>query len=132
MTPLGSDQMVTGFKSQSAVLNFQITNAYPPVRISDIHWFYSPNQPPALHAVGFYFQEITHLMTRTRESSLSFSSNVRRLTIQNLVQARLDDPETDSGRYFLQATNEAGTDSSYIDLIVFGKNIYHSIIEYKV
>ena len=72
--------------------------------------------------MGFQFQEITHLLNRTRESTLAFSNDSLGLTIQNVVPAEPDDPETDSGRYFLQATNEAGANSSYIDLIVFGKN----------
>lgn len=122
---LDDDQLVTANISQSAVLSFQINiNAYPPIRTSNIHWFYSPDKPPTLHATGFQFQEITHLANRTRESTLTFSGDRFTLTINNLVPAQPDDPDTDSGRYFLQATNEAGVDSSYIDLIVFGKKLY--------
>ena len=130
MIPLDIDQLVIANKSQSTVLSFQINNACPPVVISNIHWFYSPNQPPTLHAAGFNFQEITHLTNRTMESTLTLSSDRLWLTIQNLVAIQPNDTETDSGRYFLQAMNEAGTDSSYIDLIVFGKNM-HFIFDYN-
>ena len=126
--PLDIDQLVIANKSQSAVLSFQVNNAYPPVVILNIRWFYSPNQPPTLHAVGFHFQEITHLSNRTMESTLTLSSDRLWLTIQNLVAVQPNDTETDSGRYFLQAMNEAGTDSSYIDLIVFGKNTLYLTI----
>ena len=121
--PLDIDQLVIANKSQSAVLSFQINNAYPPVVISNIRWFYSPNQPPTLHAAGFQFLEITHLTNTTMESTLTLSSDRLWLTIQNLVAIQPNDTETDSGRYFLRATNEAGVSSSYTDLIVFGKKL---------
>ena len=120
MVPLDSDQRVIANKSTSAVLSFQIDNAAPPVSTSNIRWFYSPNLPPSLFAEGNDFQEITNLMNRTSKSTLEFTNGFLNLTIGNIVQAR---PETDTGRYFLEATNQAGVDSSYIDLVVFGKYI---------
>ena len=131
MVPLDSDQRVIANESDAAVLSFQIVNAAPPVSTSNIRWFYSPNQPPTLFAEEFEFQEITNLMNRTRESTLSFSTDVLTLTIGNIVQARPGNPETDTGRYFLEATNEAGVDSSYIDLVVFGKCIGMGIPVYS-
>ena len=32
--------------------------------------------------------------------------------------------QTDAGRYILEATNEAGVDSSYIDVVVSGIRFY--------
>ena len=63
-------------------------------------------------------------MNRTSESTLEFTNGFLSLTIDNIVQARPGNPETDTGRYFLEATNEAGVDSSYIDLVLFGKCIH--------
>ena len=63
-------------------------------------------------------------MNRTSESTLEFTNGLLSLTIDNIVQARPGNPETDTGRYFLEATNEAGVDSSYINLVVFGKCIH--------
>ena len=125
MVPLDSGQRVIANESTSAVLSFRIDNAAPPVSTSNIRWFYSPNLPPTLFAEGQYeFQEITYLMNRTSESTLEFTNGFLSLTIDNIVQARPGNPETDAGRYFLEATNEAGVDSSYINLFVFGKCIH--------
>ena len=124
MVPLDSDQSVTANESTSAVLSFRIDNAAPPVSTSNIRWFYSPNQPQTLFAEGNDFQEITNLMNRTSKSTLEFTNDFINLTIDNIVQARPGNTKTDTGRYFLEATNEAGMDSSYMDLVVFGKYIH--------
>ena len=100
------------------MLSFRIDSAVPPVMVTNIRWFYS---------AGFVdtdsndFKEITNLATRTSVSTLTFSDDRLNLTIGHIVQARTEGEESDQGRYFLQATNEAGSGSSYIDLIVFGK-----------
>ena len=127
VVPLDSDQRVIANESTSAVLSFRIDNAAPPVSTSNIRWFYSPNQPQTLFAEGNDFQEITDLMNRTNKSTLEFTNGFLSLTIGNIVQARPGNPETDTGRYFLEATNEAGVDSSYIDLVVFGKYMHVDI-----
>ena len=124
VVPLDSDQRVIANESTSAVIGFRIDNAAPPVSTSNIRWFYSPNLPQTLFAEGNDFQEITNLMNRTSESTLEFTNGFLSLTIDNIVQARPGNPETDTGRYFLEATNEAGVDSSYINLVVFGKCIH--------
>ena len=87
---------------------------------ANIRWFYSPDFVE-LFTDSFQFQEITNLVNRTSVSTLMFSSDRLSLTIGNIVQARVEGEETDQGRYFLEATNEAGVNSSYIDLTVFGK-----------
>ena len=89
--------------------------------VNNIRWFYSADFAPSLFANGFNFEEITSLTNQTSESTLTFSSDRLRLTIGNIVQAITEGEETDAGRYFLEATNEAGVGSTYIDLIVFGK-----------
>ena len=124
VVPLDSDQRVIANESKSAVLSFRIENAAPPVSTFNIHWFYSPNQPQTLFAEGNDFQEITNLMNRTSKSILEFTNGLLSLTIGNIVQARPRNPQTDTGRYFLEASNEAGVGSSYIDLVVLGKCIH--------
>ena len=108
-------------ETESATLSFKINSAAPPVMVNNIRWFYSADFAPTLFANGFNFKEITNLANRTSISTLIFSSDRLNLTIGNIVQARVDDEETDQGRYFLQATNEAGVGSCYIDVVVFGK-----------
>ena len=89
--------------------------------VTNIRWFYSADFAPSLSADGYEFQEITNLANRTSRSTLKFSDDRLNLTIRNIVQARAEGEETDQGRYFLQATNEAGINSEYIDITVFGK-----------
>ena len=119
--PQKKNQTITTNETESATLIFEIVNAAPPVKDFNIHWFYSADFAPTLFANDFTFEEITSLTNRTSASTLTFSSDRLSLTIANIVQARAEGEETDEGRYFLEATNEAGVDSSYIDVIVFGK-----------
>ncbi len=69
--------------------------------------------------------EITGLTNRTSVSTLTYSSfqnNEISLTASNIVQAvDTQQPETDQGRYFLVASNPAGRNVDYIDIVVFGK-----------
>ncbi len=109
-------------ESESATLSFSIENASPVVMVSNIRWYYSANFASLLFASGSEFQEITSLTSRTSKSTLTFSSDRLSLTIDNIVQARMAGEETDAGRYFVQATNEAGSDNSYIDIVVNGKS----------
>ena len=118
--PLTTDQRITTNETESVTLVFQINKAAPPVMVSSIRWFYSADFALSLFAAGFNSEEITNLANRTNESTLTFSSDRLSLTIGNIVQARTEGEETDEGRYFLEATNEAGVGSSYIDVIVFG------------
>ena len=118
---LVSNQRTIANETGFATLKFEIFNAAPPVIVSNIRWFYSANFAPSLFANGFEFEEITSLTNQTSGSMLTFSSNLLTLTIENIVQARSEGEKTDEGRYFLEATNEAGVGSSYIDLIVVGK-----------
>ena len=107
---LTPSQRVIANVSESAVLSFHIDNAAPPVMTSDLHWYYTTSAPsgtPDFSSTDF--QEITNLMSRTSTSSLSYSDDM------------LNDEETDAGRYFLRASNPAGEDSSFIDLVVYGK-----------
>ena len=119
---LVNNQRITTNETGSATLRFEILNDAPAVRVSNIRWFYSANFAPSLFANGYEFQEITGLPNRTSKSNLVFSSDRLSLTIGNIVQGRSEGEETDEGRYFLEATNEAGAGSSHIDVTVFGKH----------
>ena len=123
MVPLAPGQEVIGNETGSVTLSFRIGSAAPPVLLEGLRWFYTPdlsiNDP-------FAGQEITNLMNRTTESRLTFSdyTNMQyiNLTVSNIVQQRSGiGGETDEGRYFLVATNPAGVNFNYIDLLVFGK-----------
>ncbi len=122
VTSLAVNQRITANESESATLSFSIENASPVVMVSNIRWYYSANFALSLFASGSEFQEITSLPSRTSKSTLTFSSDRLSLTIGNIVQARMAGEETDAGRYFVQATNEAGSDNSYIDIVVNGKS----------
>ena len=123
VTSLDANQRITATESESATLSFSIEKASPVVMVSNIRWYYSANFALSLLASGSEFQEITSLTNRTSKSNLTFSSDRLSLTIDNIVQARMAGEETDAGRYFVQATNEAGSDNSYIDIVVNGKSV---------
>ena len=112
---------VIGNKTESAGLPFRIDRAAPPVLEEDLKWFYTPD-PAATDPFGPESQEITGLTNRTTVSTLTFSAFVNgmiTLTVSNIVQG-VGDGETDGGRYFLVATNPAGTHYDSIELTVFG------------
>ena len=123
MVPLAPGQEVTGNETGSATFSFRIDNAAPPVLHEDLRWFYTPD----LHIDDpFAGQEITNLMNRTTVSRLTFSEftgmQYINLTVSNIVQQQVGiGGETDEGRYFLVATNPAGVNFNYIDLLVYGK-----------
>ncbi len=117
------NQRVVGNKTESAILNFRIENAAPPVVTSDIRWYYTHNamsRDPDFTSGDF--MDITNLSTRTTSGSvLTYGQGLRTLTVSNILQALMVGEETDAGRYFLRASNPAGEDGSFIDLVVFGK-----------
>ena len=123
MVPLAPDQEVIGNETGSATLSFRIDNAVPPVLLQDLQWFYVAN----FHTEDLFAgEEITYLANRTTESTLTFSEFTNmcyiNLTVSNIVQQRVGiGGETDEGRYFLVATNPAGVNFSYTDLLVYGK-----------
>ena len=118
---LAPGQEVIGNESDSATLSFRIDEAAPPVLLQGLRWFYVAdfgNNP-------FAGQEITDLTNRTTVSTLTISDfdgmRYINLTVSNITQQRRGiGGETDEGRYFLVATNPAGVQFSYIDLLVFG------------
>ena len=123
MVPLAPGQEVIGNETGSATLSFRIDDAAPPVLLQGLRWFYAANfriNDP------FAGQEITNLTNRTTESRLTFSDftdmQYINLTVSNIVQQRTGiGGETDEGRYFLVATNPAGVNFNYIDLLVYGR-----------
>ena len=122
MAPLVPGQQVIGNETGSVTLSFRIDNAAPPVLLQNLHWFYAANFRIDPNAG----EEITYLTNRTTESILTFSdfTNMRyiSLTVTDIVQQQVGiGGETDEGRYFLVATNPAGRNFNYIDLLVYGK-----------
>ena len=102
---------VIGNESENATLQFRIDDAEPRVKLSGLRWFYS-----------YDLEEIT---SRTGSSRLvtSFSSDgvYFNITIVNILQERRDGEVTDEGRYFLLASNAAGSSMAFVDLEVYGK-----------
>ncbi len=117
-----TNRRIVATESGSATLRFSIDNASPPVGLFNARWFYSATFTQSLFAG---IQDITNLPNRTSMSTLSFSftGSEAALNISNIVQARSEGQETDQGRYFFQAINEAGSDNDYIDIIVEGMSI---------
>ena len=105
---------VIGNKSENATLQFRINDAEPRVKLSGLRWFYSDE-----------LEEITNFTSRTGSSRLvtSFSSDgvYFNITIVNILQERRDGEVTDEGRYFLLASNPAGSSMAFVDLEVYGK-----------
>ena len=123
MVPLAPGQEVIGNETESVTLSFRIDDAAPSVLLEGLRWFYIPDLSINDPYAG---QEITNLMNRTTESTLTFSDYTNmhyiNLTVSNIVQQRSGiGRETDEGRYFLVATNPAGVHFNYIDLLVYGK-----------
>ena len=106
----------------NATLQFRIDNADPTVLLSGLRWFYSEQLVDSISHGRVV--EITNRTNRTSESELvtSFSSDgvYFNITVVNIAQERLGGEETDRGRYFLQATNPAGSSVAFIDLEVYG------------
>ena len=125
MVPLAFGQQVIGNETDSVTLSFRIDSAAPPVLHEALRWFYTPDLRIDDPFAG---QEITNLRNRTTESMLTFSefTNMHyiNLTVSTIVQQRSGiGGETDEGRYFLVATNPAGVNFNYIDLLVYGRYI---------
>ena len=106
-------------EGESETFTFMISRADPPVMIGDIKWFYSRNFSLSPFSQS---NDITNLTSRIQLSvaTYTFSKDLLSLTISNIVQARVVGEETDAGRYFLVATNPAGVNYSYFDLLVNG------------
>ena len=112
---------VVGNESESAILMFRIESAIPNVMTSDIRWYYTASTVSGVPDFSSGdFLDITDSSSRTFESSLTFSGDLLTLTVSNIVQARRVGQETDAGRYFQRASNPAGEDSSFVDLVVEG------------
>ena len=107
---------VTANEGDTVSLTFVISRATPPVETNNIMWFYSPDfsETPSSGMT----QDITNMPNRNSGSSFIFSDDLISLTISSIVQAHRDGEDTDEGRYFLVASNSAGIDFSYIDLLL--------------
>ena len=113
---------VVGYENMNATLQFRIDNADPRVLLSGLRWYYS--KQPVNSILQGTVVEITNITNRTSESRLvtSFSSDgvYFNITVVNIAQERLGGEDTDRGRYFLQATNPAGSSVAFIDLELYG------------
>ena len=116
--PVGGISQLIGEEDGSVTLSFEITRATPAVLVENIRWIYSPDF--SVVPSGNMNEDITNSTNRIMKSSFMFSADLLSLTITNIAQARERNEPTDSGRYFLIATNPAGTRYSYIDLLVEG------------
>ena len=117
---MGRFAEVIANRGEVATLSFTIKDATPPVMIEDIRWVYSPSFSPT--PFNDTNQDITNLSTHATGSTFDFSNNQLSLTISNIVQdLQAGDNITDSGRYFLVATNPAGVAFSYTDLLIPSK-----------
>ena len=107
-------------RGEVAMLSFTIRDAIPPVMIEDIRWIYSSSF--SLTPFDNSNMDITNLSSRILASAYVFSNDqlILNLTISNITQALQANDSTDTGRYFLVATNPAGVTFSYIDLVVSG------------
>lgn len=87
----------------SVVLRFEIVIASPPVQLRNKIWTYE--------------QDTTiNSLSSLNGATISFSTDLLSLTIINVNC-------NNSGRYELTISNEAGTDSDYIDLYLIGEGI---------
>ena len=119
---LTSNQLVVSNLSESIILNFRIDNAIPSVVTADIHWYYTDNYKASDNPdfASCDIMDITNTTMGVSSSVLYYSQDLLTLTInpvQNLVVGGI----TDAGRYYLSATNEAGEDNSFIDLVVLSE-----------
>ena len=105
-------------------VNGKVTVAFQiiDVPVTDIRWYYTacpPTETPNFKSSAF--QDITELMNRTSDSTLTFSSDRLNLTIGKIVRAIDTVSQTDQGRYYICTANSAGYSNNYVDIIVRGK-----------
>ena len=117
--PLNHNQQVLATVNGKVTVAFQIINA---VLVTDIRWYYTacpPTGTPNFNSSAF--QDITELMNRTSDSTLTLSSDRLNLTIDRLVSTVDAVAQTDQGRYYICAVNSAGYSNNYVDILVRGK-----------
>ena len=89
--------------NHTAVIQFNVTNAQPPISAKNIRWFFTPttSRMPLLLANG------------TRHV---FSADKQTLTIHPVLL-------NDAGMYTLEASNPGGASSGSVEVFVFGKHM---------
>ena len=125
--PLTSNQLVVSNLSEPIVMNFRIDNAIPSVVTSDIHWYYASDKAsdnPDFASCDM--MDITNMTMAVSSSALYYSQDLLTLTI-NPVQSSVFRGVSDSGRYYMSATNVAGEDNSFIDSVVLCELIMANI-----
>ena len=108
-------------EKQNVTISFLVEQAIPPVQPWNLQWLYSS----FFNSTSPNGDSITNVTNRTLTSSFSFSAFVNStsisLTITNVQLGGATGGPTDDGRYFLVATNPAGSSFDYVDLVVEGK-----------
>ena len=121
------DKLLTSIERQNITLSFLVEEATPAVFPWDLRWLYFSS--PLLTPYGGGGEDITNVSNRTLTSSFSFSAFVNStsisLTISNVLLRGPSGGLTDEGRYFLVATNPAGSNFDYIDLVFTGMPCTH-------
>ena len=98
-----------GIQSMTVTLTFTILDAFPEVQTENIQWTFRDLN-------GSSFNIPTNLLTTTFSNLMGvFSSDRLSLTLSGL--------NTDfEGTYTMAATNEAGSDSATVDLVIHGQS----------
>jgi len=123
---LTSPNKSVGIFQDNLTIRFEISAAVPKVSGNDILWFYSNNS--SINISNFdaeSVEDITNRTTRTNgKSSLTFSPDLKSLTISSTVQAVGTESETDQGRYFIRVSNPAGVDVAFVDVVIEGEFMF--------
>ena len=106
---------VVGIQEMSVTLTFTISDASPEVQTENIQWTLRDLN-------GNNFNISTDLLTTTFSNLMGmFSSDRLSLTLSGLT----NDFE---GAYTMTATNEAGSDSATVELVIEGRCFHHLVI----
>ena len=108
---MDEDQHIISNEQSNSIISFRIDRAAPPVDTANIQWKFSSSFTNDLYNTV----DITNLVGGTN-SVYTYTVDKLTLNISNISQS-------DEGRYFLIASNPAGIDYSYIDIIVHGKSV---------
>ena len=98
--PSGPSRVIA-IEHESIQISFEILNAHPSVELSDITW-------------SFNDKTVLNNLMDLNEAILSFSSDIRNLTISNVTYGI-------QGLYYFSAFNVAGRGSNFLNMTVEGK-----------
>ena len=110
------DHHIISIENTPTTIQFLINEAAPDVIANDIHWIYS-------EAFTISPYEEGNIDITDSDTIYSYSADNRQLHISAIN-------ESNEGRYFIIASNPAGVEYSYIDIIVHGQ--YRECINYTL